>query len=202
MPNSALNSLLRQGPPPTPAGGPRLGSAVPDMPQGPVGPAPATAPPPGAGGNPLAGLLQGGGAPAQRPAPTHTQTVAALTHLQAVQRTMAKLSRLPGIGKQNIRPDIFDATADLMGRAMLTLPQVMNELKNIPADPPGQKQWVLQHLNDVMEAQHQILNDHAQAFPGSGDFATEMANLPPQVAPQSHIEMMGDVANHYVGKRR
>jgi hypothetical protein len=128
--------------------------------------------------------------------------VAALTHLQAMQRTMAKLSRLPGIGKENIRPAIFDASADLLGRAMLSLPQVMNEIKSIPADPPGQKQWVLQHLNDVMEAQRQILSDHAQAFPGSGDFATEMANLPPQVAPQSHVEMMGDVANHYVGKRR
>lgn len=200
--SGALNSLLRQGPPPTPPGGPQQGSSVPDAPQG--------APPgaaPGGGGNPLAALLQGGGAqggvPGQGgpPAPSHAQTVAALTHLQAVQKSMDGLSRLPGIGKENIRPAIFDSIAELLSQRLFTLPQVMTEIKSIPSDPPGQRNWVLTHLRQISEAQKQLLMDHAQGSPGTGDLASELANS--QMDPsQSHTDMMGSVADHYSGRRR
>lgn len=204
----ALNSLLRQGPPETPAGGPRpTGGAIPVQPVAPPpGPAPAaptSAPAPSP--NALASLLQGGAGPGQlpqRPTPNHQQTVAALVHLQAVQKAMDGLSRLPGLGKENIRPEIFDATADLMGQGMFTLPQVMNEIKAIPADPPGQKQWVLQHLQQISAAQKQILMDHAQGNPGSGDFATEMANLPAGDDSGSHVDTMKSVVDHYSTRRR
>lgn len=159
---------------------------------------------PGGGGGPLAGLLQqGGGAPAQAgpPAPSHAQTVAALTHLQAVQKQMDALSRLPGIGKENVRPQIFDSIAELLSQRMFTLPQVMTEIKTIPADPPGQRNWVLAHLRQISEAQKQILMDHAQGNPGTGDLPTELAASQQDPA-KSHTDMMGELVGHYSGRRR
>lgn len=158
---------------------------------------------PGGGASPLAGLLQQGQAPTQAgpPAPSHAQTVAALTHLQVVQKQMDALSRLPGIGKENIRPAIFDSIAELLSQRMFTLPQVMTEIKTIPADPPGQKNWVLTHLRQTSEAQKQILMDHAQGNPGTGDLPTELAASQQDPA-KSHTDMMGELVGHYAGRRR
>lgn len=198
----ALNTLLREGPPPTPPGG----AGQQPIPVKPVIPQPG--PPPAAptsapAGSPLAGLLaQQQGQPQQKPAPNQQQTVAALMHLTAVQKEMEKLSNLPGIGKENIRPEIFDTTAELMGRGLFTLPQVMNEIKTIPSDPPGQRNWVMTHLRNVVLAQKQILADHAQAFPGTGDAQGEVAASAQPYDPDSHADLMKSLATHYSGRKR
>ena len=165
-----------------------------------AGPQPA-APTSGPAQNPLAALLRQRAAPIQKPAPTHAQTVAALMHLSAVQE-MLGLTQLPELGKANIRPEIYDATAELMAQGLVTLPQVMTEIRNIPADPPGQRTWVTTHLRNIALAKEQILSDHAQAFPGNGDVQSEMASIPPQDQSVSHVDNMKSIVNHYSGRRR
>lgn len=197
----ALNSLLRDGPSTPPSTGPQQPipiRAVPPQP-GPPPAAPTSAP----SASPLAGLLQQQQAQqAQKPAPNQQQTVAALVHLTAVQKEMEKLANLPDIGKENIRPEIFDVTAELMGRGLFTLPEIMNEIKTIPSDPPGQRVWVMTHLKNASLAQKQILADHAQAFPGTGDAAGEVAASPIDYDPDTHTDVMRDLAAHYSGRRR
>jgi len=195
----ALNTPLREGPPPEIPGGPKP-LPVMSMPP-PAGPQPA-APNSGPAPGPMAGLLnQQAQQPAQKPAPDTKQTIATLMHLQASQKEFEQLSQLPDVGKENVRPAIFDAMASMMAKGFVTLPQVMNEMRNIPADPPGQKQWILTHLKNAVQAQQMVLSDHGQAFPSSGD---ALADLPASPAEDdgSHADMMSGVAAHYVGRRR
>lgn len=208
----ALDSLLANGS----AGGSNGAGApnampVDNTPSGPdpdpsQGAAAALTSQPGAAGpsNPAAGLMQPGGQPgqpqqpAQRPPMSHAHTVAVLNHLQAFTSQFKRLSRNPKLGKENIRPEIFYATADLMGEGWITLPQVMNEIKSLPTDPPGQKKWVLQHLANTMVARSQVLADHAVSGPPpSGNFQQEQTNFTPKS--DAHANLMSEVARNYKG---
>ncbi len=127
-----------------------------------------------AGGGSVQSLLQQpggapGGAPgAGPPAPSHEQTAAALYHLNEFQRQWKKLLDIPDIGKKDIKGDVLEMMADVMGEGLVTLPQVMNELKQLPTDALGQRQWVEEHFKKAQQAAVAILTHHAQAFPRTG----------------------------------
>lgn len=157
------------------------------------------------GGGPAAGLMapqqagpqQGPQPPQQRPTISHAQTVATLNHLQAFQSQFKRLAKNPKLGKENIRPEIFNATADLIGEGWITLPQVMNEIKSLPIDPPGQKKWVMQHLANTMVARSQILADHAASNPPMPSMADQQARYVPKS--NAHADLMSEVARNYKG---
>lgn len=183
MANPALQGLMQA---------PSPGSATPD-----------TNPTPGAS-SAIAQIMKspaGQQQPGQPPKLSHAQTTAVLFHLQSVGKQLQRLATNPGLGKENIRPAIFDATADMLGQGLFTLPQLMNEIKSLPTDPPGQKKWVMQHLQNIPLAMHQVLDDHRQtAPPGSGNFGQEAQTFAPggEAAP-AHSELMSQVAQAYKG---
>lgn len=167
-------------------------------------------PPQGAGGGPqpqagqgqpnqlgaIMAALQGAPQmPQGQPSPSHEQTSAALWHLHEVQRYLEPLLHRPGTGKENMRPAIWDAVSKMLADGLFTLPQLMEQLKTLPPDPRGQKQWIVQHVMHARQAQMQILNDHRQTNPGTGDWATEQAAHPP--SGRDHTDIMGDLRSHY-----
>lgn len=143
-----------------------------------------------------------GGQPRQSPQLSHQMMVAAITHFQAVKKQLMRLATNPGLGKENIRPAIFNATADLLGEGFFTLPQLMNEIKSLPVDPPGQKKWVMQHLSNVTLAQQQVLDDHRATAQGTGNFAADAQQNPTApvgVGAPVHSDLMSQVSRAYKG---
>lgn len=128
---------------------------------------------PAAAANALAGA---GGAPppqAGRPAPTHDHAVAGVLHLSKIQRELGGILKDPDAGRKNIRPRVIDAAANLLGDGAMSMPEVLAALKSFPEDPKAQRAWVEKHLSDALDAQLMVLDHHAAACPGCGDFGQE-----------------------------
>lgn len=94
-----------------------------------------------------------------------------------------------------MRPAIYDMMADVMGEGLVTLPQVMNQMKTLPTDPLQQKQWIAQHYQKGQAAMAQIVQQHAAAFPAIRDWRTESAARGATDKP--HTDVMGALVNHY-----
>jgi hypothetical protein len=177
MADGSSLAALTQSPAP---GAAAPGSAPSATPQGP-GISNLVRPPPGA--QPM-------------PAPTHEQVASGLRHLHEIARHMKGILADPDIGKKNIRPKVFDAAAEMLGDGLLSMPEIMNQIKTLPVEPAQQKQWVEKHYNDAMAAQGQLLEHHAAAFPGSGDFATDWGA---ERGKGAHGDNMKGLMGHYGG---
>ena|ERR1700680_1179360 len=138
------------------------------------------------------------------PPPTREQIIATIKHFQAVKKQFMPIAMNTGLGKENLRPKIFDATATLLGQGIFTLPQAINGTKDLPADPPGQKKWVLQHLQNIQQAELMILDHYSSGPP-------EIPQMPgqqpmqqpgePNIAPGArlHSDIMSEIARNYKG---
>src|ERR1700693_2568973 len=156
--------------------------------------------PPGANSSPLQELLAQQQQQAPAP-PTREQIVATIKHFQAVKKQFMPIAMNTGLGKENLRPKIFDATATLLGEGIFTLPQAINGTKDLPTDPPGQKKWILQHLQNIQQAERMILEHYSAGPP-------EIPQVPipgqepgpqpgePNVAPGArlHSDIMSEIA--------
>lgn len=151
--------------------------------------------------NDIAGGAKGGAAIAGGPAPDYSHTEATLRHLSIFQRKWQELLKTPGIGKTNIRPQIMEMMADVMGEGLVSLPQVMSQLKSLPPDPLQQKQWIEKHFEQGQLAISSVLAHHALAFPRTGNPSTDPP-VPPPNDNDNHQQMMGEVVEHYSGKRK
>ena len=90
-------------------------------------------------GNPLQRIAPAmGGAPMQQPAPTQAQTVAAVRRLSAVQEAMRSVMSADGFGRTNQRPKILDEASKLMAAKVLSLPEIMQSIGDVPDDPLAQ----------------------------------------------------------------
>ena len=145
----------------------------------------------------MEGLMRPPQQPQQRPPMSHEMTVAAITHFQAVTKQLKQIAANPGLGRENIRPKIFNAIASLLGDGFFTLPMVMNEIKTLPTDPVGQKQWVMTHLMNAQMAQKQVIQDHRDSQQGTGDYQSEAQNFTPST--RVHADMMSELSRNYKG---
>ena len=149
--------------------------------------APQAAPQPGVGG-----LVQ---QPQQaRPAPTHAQVVAGLHRFHEIEIASQRLLKDPDVGKKNIRPKVLEMGADLIGKRIMTLSELMQGIKDFPGsdDILGQKKWLQRLYQSNVQGQMALLQDHANAPPEAADAA--------QWSPDSHDEHMGALISQYPGK--
>ena len=103
-------------------------------------------------------MQQPGGQQGQGPAPpTHEQIAAMLDHLGAFQQEWMRLLKIPDIGKKDVKGDIMETMADMMGDQYVTLAQVMNQLKDLPTTPLGQKQWIQENMQKAEQATVMLL---------------------------------------------
>lgn len=159
-------------------------------------PQPQAAPPgaPGAqpGGGGLAGLM-----PTQ-PAPSHHETVAAMRHFSIIANRLDKILRSDKCGKANCKGEIWDAAADFVGRGVLSITQVLNEMKSVSDDPAEQKRWLQQHVDNAKKAQMAVIEHHVAANPGSGDPMADFQAAQASKPEGDHASIMqGMMQQHY-----
>ena len=154
-----------------------------------LGGAPASAP--GQGASPT----QGAAPPAPPPAPSHQQTVAALRHFDAVERELTPLLKNPDLGKTNMRAAIIDSMTSLVSNGIMTAPQAVNQLADLPNDPFQQKKWLMQHFATTANAQQSVLAHHQAAFAGQN-----VDETPPD--PDDHVETIQGLKAHYPTRQR
>jgi hypothetical protein len=138
------------------------------------------------------------GAPQQMPAPSHAQTVATLRHTHAIQDELETLLKNPAIGKSSIKSAIIDGATKLVASRIITPAQAVAQLGTVPDDPLEQRKWLRAQLAQSVQAQNAILDHHRAAHAG-GDEAT--AGHQPY-DPETHIDTMAGVNDHYKGLRR
>lgn len=123
----------------------------------------------GQGGAPAGGLAPGGapqqGKPQTPKPPTVQEAGAMFYHLITFQKEFLKILRDPDIGKKDIKGPIMDMMASTVAEGLVTLPQVMQQLKTLPSDPLAQRQWVEKHYANAKQASITILDHFGQNFP-------------------------------------
>ena len=114
-------------------------------------------------GNPLQSLQQN--TPPQTQI-SKQQVIAGLHHLGAFQKQYGPILKSPEIGKKNIRPKIFDASATLIGQGIFSVPEIMNGIKDLPSDPVDQKKWLEAKLMAAQQAEQKLVSDYVKQGPG------------------------------------
>lgn len=140
--------------------------------------------------NQLGGMMQGQGQPQQKSNITKQQLIAGLHHLNAFQKQFSPLLKNPELGKSNVRPKIFDASAALIGQGIFSVPEVMNGIKDLPDDPLGQKKWIEKKLSDTMLAEKKMVSDYIGQGPGQEPEG-------PEWSPDNHTEHMAGLMGNY-----
>lgn len=116
--------------------------------------------------NPLAALA--GQAPQQQqplgpPQLSHAQTVAGLHKVSEIKAAIFPVASDPKLGSENIRPKLLDATSKLLMNKTLSLPEIMNAIKDLPDDPQKQKAFVDKMYQSNDQAQKILLANAAHA---------------------------------------
>jgi hypothetical protein len=126
------------------------------------------------GGNPLSRIAPQVG-PQKPPTPNKAQTTAAVARFGAIQSAMRSVMQDPAFGKSNVRPDVLDAASKLLGTRLLSLPEIMNSIKDLPDDPIEQKSFIQNIYNQAKTAEANVLDHHGAAIasgmlpPNGGD---------------------------------
>jgi len=157
---------------------------------------------PGAQGNGLqqSGPPANGAAPtamAPPPPPTHEQTVAALRHFDAIKTELTTLLQDPAAGRSDLKSKIIDGVTKLVSERMLSAPQAVQQLAQVPSDPLQQRKWMQTMLAQAMQAEQGIVEHHRNTNLGSGDWATEAQKHVSN--PDDHMHHMAALAANYGG---
>lgn len=105
--------------------------------------------------------------PAQAPAPSHAQTVAALRHFDAILGQLTTLLKNPDLGKADMKSNIIDGMTKLVADRMIAPTQAVDQLSKVPDRPFDQKKWTQERANETMVARNAIIAHHAAAFAGA-----------------------------------
>lgn len=111
--------------------------------------------------------------PAQMPVPNHQETVAALRHFMAIVGRLKTLAKDPALGRSDCKSQLIDGMTSLVAERMISAPQAVAQLGNVPPDPVGQRKWVNQMLQQTIAAQNNVLDHHVAAHPATLDWAQE-----------------------------
>jgi len=160
---------------------------------------------PGAQANGLqpSGPPASGAAPpaAPPPPPTHEQTVAALRHFDAIKGELTVLLKDPAAGRSDLKSKIIDGVTKLVSERILSAPQAVQQLAQVPSDPLQQRKWMQTMLAQTVQAEQGIVEHHRNTNLGSGDWATEAAQHH-NTNPDEHMEHMKALSANYSGMAR
>lgn len=102
----------------------------------------------------------------QLPAPTPSETMAALNHFAAIEKELTILLSDPEVGKTNMRSRIIDGTARLVSTRQMEPGEAVVELGSLPDRPFDQKKWLEGHLASTVQAASTVLDHHRIAYAG------------------------------------
>jgi hypothetical protein len=138
-------------------------------------------------------------AAAQPAPPTHEQTVAALRHFDAIKGGLQELLKDPVTGRSDVKDKIIDGMAKLVSERMVSAPQAVMTLSQVPSDPVAQRKWLQTQLQQTLQAEAGIMEHHRNTNLGSGDWATEAQKHASK--PDDHMGHMSALAANYGGKK-
>lgn len=141
--------------------------------------------------NQLAGMTQQG-QPQQPTKMSKDHVIAGLHHFSAVIKQMSPLLQSPILGKGNMRPKIFDASANLIGQGIATVPEIMNGIKDLPDDALGQKKWLEKIVGNAMMAEKKLIEDYVAQGP-----MADAAEEPHSWSTDNHREHMSGLMGRY-----
>lgn len=127
----------------------------------------------------------------QQPAPTHSQTVAAMRHFSEINKEFTPLLQSPELGKADMKSGIIDAVTKLVAGRIVTPAAAVQQLATVPSNPREQKQWMAQLYQQNQQAAAVILEQHRRAFAGQPDNPADMYNA------DNHGEHINGVMAHY-----
>lgn len=145
-----------------------------------------------ASANPLAALA-GAAEQQQAPAPTHAQTVAVMHRLGEIKSSLRPVMDDPHLGSKNIRPKLLDAASKLLAAKVVSLTDIMNEIKGLPEDPIEQKKFVEGLYNNATQGQAAILEQHRHA-----DLPEGVG--PDEWTPDTHDDHIASLMQQYGGR--
>lgn len=143
----------------------------------------APPPPPEQTGGPANGLQVNappaapGAAPQSQlpPPPSHEQTVAALRHFDAIKGGLQELLKDPAVGRSDVKEKIIDGMTKLVAERMVSAPQAVQQLSQVPSDPIAQRKWLQTMLQNTVQAENGILDHYGAGNPYLGSIAEHMA---------------------------
>ena len=145
--------------------------------------------------NQLGGIAQQQGQPQpQQPSISKDQVIAGLHHFSQVIKEMSPLLKSPVLGTGNMRPKIFDASANLIGSGVATVPEIMNGIKDLPDDPIGQKKWLEKIVTNAMMAEKKLISDYVSQQPNGTEGQPHSWSL------DNHKDHMAGLMKNYGGR--
>jgi len=138
-------------------------------------------------------------AAAPPPPPTHAQTVAALRHFDAIKGELTEVLKDPACGRSDLKSKIIDGVTKLVADRIISAPQAVSQLANVPSDPLSQRKWLQTQLQQAMQAEQGIVEHHRNTNLGSGDWATEAQKH--NTNPDTHMQDMAGLAANYGGSK-
>ncbi len=178
---SALNSV--GGPPPAPN----------PTPQATQPSAMSMAASPMAPGAPSSAPSQQQPAPQPPPPPSHAQTVAALRHFTAIETETKKLLKNPDCGKSNMHSAIIDGMTSLVARGIMTAPEAVKQLGQVPDKPFDQKKWLENAFAQAVQGQTAILALHQHGVMNG------MPNDQTSPSPDDHQQHISGLMSQFKG---
>jgi len=126
------------------------------------------------------------GGPQQQPAPTHSQTVAALRHLSAIQSELTKLLENPNLGKADMKSAIIDGVTKLVADRIVPATAAVAKLAMVPDRPFEQKKWIEQDYVQNEQARNLVLDHHRASAVGTENY--ELENKLHDSDPENHMQ--------------
>lgn len=143
-----------------------------------------------------------GGAPAPPPPPpSHEQTVAALRHFDAIKGELVALLQDPAAGRSDLKSKIIDGVTKLVSERMISAPQAVQQLAQVPSDPLAQRKWMQTMLAQTVQAENNVLDHYGHGNPSLGDVAGHFAGRSGGNR-DDHMEHMKALHANYAGMAR
>lgn len=129
--------------------------------------------------------------------PSHAQTVAALRHFDAIKNELSVLLKDPALGRSDLKDSIIDGVTKLVSERIISAPQAVIQLGQVPADPLLQRKWLQNMMAQTLQAENAIVEHHRNTNLGSGDWATESKMH--ESNPDSHMDTIKGLVSNYAG---
>lgn len=153
--------------------------------------------PPQAGAPAAAGAPAGGAAPP--PPPTHEQTVAALRHFSAIKNQLTAILKDAATGKSDVKSKIIDGVTNLVAERILSAPQAVSQLANVPSEPLEQRKWLQTMMQQAQSAENNLLDHYGATSPHFGAVADHFEGTKNISHPDDHMGHLAALHGQYKG---
>ena len=100
----------------------------------------------------------------------------------------------PAAGRSDLKSKIIDGVTKLVSERIISAPQAVQQLAQVPSDPLQQRKWMQTMLAQTVQAEQGILAHHAVGFAGQGP-------MPTPANSDGHMDHMAALNANYAGAK-